>query len=368
MTPTLTNTQPGLALETLDATALKKLASSEGPCITIVIPPRHPGSQEGTRRNQLLGQVQAAAEQLKAKGIDAGNLLSPLEDLLVAPAIDAGGPGFVIFRAPDVIGRFRTLREHPPNAVVGHYFRLAPFIPEVALPAEFFLLGFGRKNLRLYRCAAGECEKIDLPAGVPASVEAAEGFDAAEYEANRSFGGPSGSGRVHFGTLSDREAAGEYLNYFIAVVDRGLRPFLAGKPLFLSGVHEELNAYRRVAHYEHILAPEIDGNTEFVPVSELAAQAAKALEADYRMSTEKALAAWREMTDRTRVASGAVDVLRAAREGRIHKLFIPTTETVETADMAEINSAVAQTLRNGGEVLAVPPANLPEVLAAVLRY
>jgi len=372
MTSAITS-QTGLTLESLNAAALKRLASAEGPCITIVVPSRHPGSREGSRRNQMLALTQSAADQLRSKKIATsnGDLTDPLKELASAQELEAGGPGFIVFRSSDLFGFFSLTREHPASAVADHHFQLAPFLAEVVLPAEIFVLSFSRKNLRLYRCSGPNCERVELPPSVPDSVEAAEGFEPAEHEANRSTGGPGangGMGRVHFGTLSDREAAGEYLNYFIAVVDRGLRDLLGGKPLLLSGVHEELSAYRRVARYEHILEAEISCKADYSPLSELAASAANAVDAHYRARAEKEVAAWRNMPDRTHVASGIEDVLRVARLGRIHKLFVADPPTTEAADLAMINATIALTLRTGGDVLTLAPERLTEGMGAVLRY
>jgi len=285
------------------------------------------------------------------------------------PDLETGGPGFVIFRSQEINERFQNLREHPASASAGPHFKLAPFIPEVTLPSELFVLGFGRKNLRLYHCSGAHCRKVELPEDVPESVEAAERARPGDRQGSliADVHEEGGTG-VHSGGLGDREGAGDYLHYFILEVDRGLRDTLAGKPLLLTGVHEELNAYRRTARYEHILAAEISGSTEYVPLPEIGAQAAKALEEEHQAAAEKAVTAWREMTDRSRVASGLREVLRASREGRVHKLFIPAVEPGDPADTDQVDAAVAETLRHSGDVLAVPPASLPEVIGAVLRY
>lgn len=372
-TPTTTTTADmplaagATGLPFLSAAALKQVVSAEGPWFTLVLPAHRPGSGAGARRAQFESLIQTAAASLQAKKSVVSAMAEPLKELANSAELEAGGPGIVVLRSPNVKEQFSLRRDHPPQAWAGMYPALAPFIPEITLPTDFFVLGFARKNLRLYQCTNGRCQALDLPAGVPDSVESAEAFKPSEHEAGRAASGPdSGGTGVHFGTLSDREAAGEHLHYFITTVDRGLREALAGKPLLLTGVHEELSAFRRFSRYEHLMDGEIPGSTEALSLPELAARATREVEQEHRTQAEKAVAAWREMTDRTRAAGGSKEVLRAAREARVHRLFIP--ETPESGDTEHVNAALAMTLKNGGSVTVAPVEALPEGLAAILRY
>ena len=353
----------------LDPAAMKRLASEGGPCITIAVPPRHPGAAEGSRNNQIRSLVHAAQEQLNARD-RAGQwsgLLDAILELAGAEGMEAGGRGFVIFRTPSLLERYETLDNHPACAVVGDHFLLAPFIPDAFTPRDYFILGLSRKRLGLYRCGNGECRKLELPAAVPASIEAAEGFDPMEYEAGRS-GGAGGDGTVHFGTRTDRDTAPQYLKYFFDAVDRELGKCLEGKPLLLAGVHEEVSAYRLNSRYKHIPAAEIRGNVESLPLKELAARAAEAFGREYQEAGEEVLTAWHELKDRNQTVLGIADVLRVARQGRIHKLCV-AARAEEDADLASsVNAAVALTLANGGNIFSVTADRLPQSLAAILRY
>src|SRR5207237_1791718 len=97
----MTTLTPAATSGILDATAMKFLAGCRGPCITVVIPPHHPGSQEGSRRALVHSLVRAASDQT-ARGKLAGQeeLLAPLEDIARDSGVDAGGHGFAIFRSP----------------------------------------------------------------------------------------------------------------------------------------------------------------------------------------------------------------------------------------------------------------------------
>ena len=178
---------------------------------------------------------------------------------------------------------------------------------------------------------------------------------------------------THFGMLSERDAAGDYLHHFLSSVDKGLTETLDSAPLLLAGVHEEITAYRRAAKYPHILGSEVRGNTEFMPLNQMAARARKEVLADYYMSGQRVLREYQEMTDRARVLSGVREVLEAAAQGRVHRLCVAEGAELNSSHIGNedlVNVAVVQTLRMGGEVFALPSDRMAETgpLAAILRY
>jgi sporulation protein YlmC with PRC-barrel domain len=178
-------------------------------------------------------------------------------------------------------------------------------------------------------------------------------------------------GGVHFGTQSDREALPEYLHHFFGSVDRGLKATLAGKPLLLMGVHEEIAAYRRVAKYAHILTPDYSGNTDFWTTSDIAARAAEACRAYSQELAAKVLAEYQEMAYRGRTLGDVQAIVRAASEGRVHRLCVRNATEVHGPGGEDLlNAGVAETLRAGGEVFTVPQEKMPAAnpMVAILRY
>lgn len=367
----------------LDESALKLLAARSGPCITIQVPGFHPGARDGARRTLLHDLVSSASAQIgAAKVAGAAELLAPLEHIAREEAIEAGGSAFAIFRSPQFIARYATPAGLAGQAVVASHFRLTPFLAAALAPTTFFILGLSKKYLRLFEYKQGECRELPLPDGVPSSLEEAGAFDAPDHDLqNRSAAGSSSGtmGGVHFGTLSDREAKGEYLHHYFLLIDRGLK--LGAAPLLLAGVHEEVAAYRRYAKHGRILDSEIVGTVEFLTLSEIAERASGAAVADHTERGQAVLAAYREMTDRRRTLGDVREVLRAAILGRVHQLcvraqteFVSPMEAevdfVHAAGEDLINAAVVETLKAGGEVFVLPQIAMPATapVAAILRY
>jgi hypothetical protein len=359
---------------------MKFLAGCNGPCITIVVPAHHPGAREGSRKALVHGLVRTAGEQM-TRGKLAGRaaeLLVPLEEIAQESGVEAGGAGFAIFRSPEYTARYylpdKAGTTPAEKMVIADHFYLAPFVADAFAPHEFFVLGLSTKRLRLFRYINGECQELPLPAAVPVSLDAAGGFDQPDHQLeNRSASGPSTGAMkgVHVGTLSDREAFPEYLHHFFGIVDRGLKATVDGKPLLLMGVHEEVAAYRRAAKHPHILIPDVLGSTDVLTTQNVAARAADACRAHYQLLAERVFAEYLEMPDRARTLAHVPAVLRAAAEGRVHRLCVRAGAEMAGAGGEElVNAAIVETLRAGGEVFALQEEKMPAAhpLAAILRY
>jgi len=364
----------------LDSHAMKFLAGRQGPCITVVVPAHHPGAQEGSRKALVHALVRTAGEQMNRGKYarQATELLAPLEEIAQESGVEAGGAGFAIFRSPEYTARY-YLADTPAKSpvdkvVIGDHFYLTPFVADAFAPHEFFVLGLSIKKLRLFSYVNGECKELPLPAAVPASLDAAGGFDKPDHDLEtRSASGKStgNMGGVRVGTLSDREKYPEYLHHFFEIVDRGLKPTVDGKPLLLMGVHEEIIAYRRAAKHAHILNADCVGSIDVLTLPDIETRAAKACRAHHQLIGENVLAEYQEMTDRSRALADVPAVVRAAAEGRVHRLCVRTGAQVAGPDGEDlVNTAVAETLRAGGEVFMLQenkmPPDLP--LAAILRY
>jgi hypothetical protein len=306
----------------------------------------------------------------------APGLVDRIEQMCSDSALETGGHGVVIFCAPDFIACYRVSAKKE-RLLIADHFLLAPFLLDALLPAETFVLGLSTKHLRFFRCSRDECQEISLPNGVPQSLEAAGQFDRGERALeNRSTAGSSTGDmrRVRFGTATDRDTSGAYLHDFFEIVHRGLKPSVARRPLVLMGVREEIAAYRRISDDQVQLLAGEPGNIEFLTPAEIGTRARKATLAEHFNRAERVLTELRELPNRRHVATDAQEVLRAAAQGRVHRLCVRAkTELVDaTVASAEdlVNAAVAETLRTSGEVFVLPQDRLPadQPLAAILRY
>ncbi|MEP7362409.1 MAG: hypothetical protein ABI972_04070 [Acidobacteriota bacterium] len=379
-TPTLASTA-----SVLDAEALRMLAAKTGPCITIVIPDRHPGAPEGSQRALLRRHLQSAQRQLRAGSLAffAETLLARLEEIGLDPALKSGGPGWAIFRMPAFVACYRAHTGMDTLSIASHPL-LAPFVRDALAAPDSVVLGLNSKCLRLFECSRDDCREVELPPDVPLNAEAAGKFGhATRAVENRSmYGSPLGhSGVVRFGTATDRENKDAFLHDFFEVVHRGISPILAGRPLVLMGVQTEIAAYRRAAKGGEELLAGDPANAAILTPSEIGAMAREAVLAHDMARAEAVLAKLKEIRDRSHVSMVAEDVLRAAGAGRVHHLCAregtplmgrmePELDRIRADKEDLVNAAIVETLRTGGTVHMLPQDSMAgtEPLAAILRY
>jgi len=370
----------------LDASTLRHAATFAGPCITLSVPPLLPGAGEGSTSQVLRSLVQTAAKQVASLRLaEAVPVLKRLEEFAAQlGAYPLEKHGFVLFCSPETSARYEAHDAEAPRLVIASHPYLKPFLSLAYAPKDVFTLCLSRKKLRLYRFAGGICHEVVLPKGVPASLEEAGAFEQPDHTLkNRSSAGPSKGSQtaVSFGTGSEREHLLGREEHFFAMVDRGLRPMLAGKSLLLAGVQEEVAAFRRVSHYEQLLPEDLAGNWDYKSEAELAQaiSAAQSLDANRRASA--AFEMFSEKLDRTRTLTDPDEILIGAADGRVHQLFIrrgavtlaklpPELDRVRLAEEDFANACACETLRHGGEVFELDEADLPSdrPMAAILRF
>jgi hypothetical protein len=183
---------------------------------------------------------------------------------------------------------------------------------------------------------------------------------------------------VPFGTGSEREKGNERLHHFFSLVDKGLSDALKGKPLLLSGARYEVASYRRAAVYPHLSPGDLEEDLHTMSVQEIAHLAYQSARMQSASKAEKQLQQLRELAGTQRVSSDIRQIVSAAEEGRIAKLFLAegaefgaTLEALESESSENLlNTAAVLSIRNGAEIFMLSPDTMgPEApIAALFRY
>jgi hypothetical protein len=351
--------------ETVSFSELRNLASAAGPCITIGTLLPNPLETRARLKNASRGIE---------PGLSSGDPAQPVAALLdpIREAVDAietnhvWGKALLILRAPDVFHGYWLRQWRKEVLDVQERFQLRPLLAAIAREQRFHLLCLSQGEVRLFHSTMFQADEVKLPGSVPASLTAWMNARQPDHVLdNRSTGGPStGSMKgVMFGTSSDREKRNEYLRHFFQEVDRGVHAVLREDiaPLVLAGVHDELAIYRRGNTYAHLFEKEVPGSPERVPTQEL-------LERARDLLSQAPSAALRQVlgdVERHPVSWSAKEIPEMAREGRIEDLLIH-----EDVDDDRLDRAAIETLRHGGRVFAVRPAEMPRKgsAMAVLRH
>ena len=381
------------ALERLQVENIGKLAASAAPCITIVLPPYRPGEQSKPMADMLRTYCQDAQRQLEARQIaprDVAGLIEPLLELTKAPEFQSGSRwGRAIFRSPEVFTFLEGLEMVKPGVTVGGCFQIRPVLSNLQLPAEFFVLRLSQKSVELWRWTGLQAQKVELPKGVPRTLDEATAFKPPDHDLeNRSTAGSStGSMRgVRFGTGSGRETAHTYVADFFKAVDRGLHELVhAGDvPLVLAGVDEDTTLYRSISGYRMLLKESIAGSANSpLPEDELMSRAHAIVRSDTAERAASSLNSLKERMAPARFSTELNTILPASVEGRVGWLYLNADARMMGAfdgvrrggrsnwgEEDLLNLAAIETLDHKGLAFSLAAGKMPDgaAVVAVFRY
>ncbi len=379
------------AVESLNLENLQETVRLPGPCISLFLPPYHPGGQAKSMAAILKTNLQEARQRLgllKITESAAADLLEALEDLTRDEQFLGGSQwGRAIFRSPKILRQMELIGPVNEELTIGDCFHLRPILAELHLPREFYLLKVSKEGVELLRCARLEATPVEWPKGVQETLIAALALEPPDHdlENRQVVKGVGSMPGVRFGTGSGRETQKTYLADYYKMVDRGVRELLNGSaaPLVLAGVDEDTVIYRMVNTYPNLLAAGVHGSFS----KSMAGKESDALQQAYWIvrsdSAEKAAVRLREAKERTSPARFSVHldtILHAAVEGRVDRVYLD--ESAQRIGVFAgpkhggrgeedlLNLAAIEAIRNGGQAFALPNSRMPEgaAVAAILRY
>lgn len=374
--------------EVLDPRKIEEILGADGPCVTMVLPPYHPGEPTKSRSTLLKGYIQEASQQLGERKFPkeaVGELLKPLEDLAADAALLTGSHwGRAIFRSPDVFCQFQLTQPVQASLTISGCFAIRRLLPELWAPKLFYILALSKEAVKLFRCTYEGAQAVELPAGVPVTLEDALELEPPDHDLeNRSAIGTT-TGSMHairFGTGSGRETSHAHLADFYKLIDRGIHKVLpAGVPLILAGVDQETAAYRSVSKYPNLVMENLPGSPNLsLQDAQTVSQACSILRAEEFRQEAEALAKAKARSTPGHVSTETGTILHAAFEGRVHQLYLD--EKAEWNDVFErgkyrswgredlLNLAAVETLQQGGKAFELPGGLMDGTRAvAVMRF
>jgi hypothetical protein len=377
---------------------LDKLRACEArPAISLYLPTHKAGReirQDSIRLRNLLSET---AERLRAdrRGPEVDALIEPARRLLDDEEFwRFQEHGLAIFIAPG----FDRIHKLPIGVAeahaIGRHFCIRPLLPLVDATRWFWLLTVSAGRTRLYRGSRWAIEEvggIDLPQGIE------EIYDETLYQ-QQHYASPTGRpGRGAPPGLSYAQSFGDapdtlrktqllqLLRRIVGVVEPVIKREPA--PVILAAQPEIQGNLREMAGWKELLSEGIQENPDAMSNDALHDKAWALLEPDREKSRNDAIGRVNGLVGTGKAATAPEDIVRAARVGRIERLFLVPGGSVwgrmmeaedrvmmhdEKAEGDEdlLNYAAVMTLRQGGEVMPVEPAQLPRPgpAAAILRY
>ncbi|HEX9943452.1 MAG TPA: hypothetical protein VGG03_15665 [Thermoanaerobaculia bacterium] len=365
------------------------------PCVSIYMPTFRAGvetQQNPIRLKNLLRKVQERLEEQGLRPADAAELMTPVRGLVDDQAFwQTQGDGLALFFAPGLFRTYRLPTALDELAVVENRFHLKPLFTVLANGAHFYILALSLKNIRLIAATRYKAEELELP-GVPRSLQEALGDLTRRYTQFQ----PGTSNRISRSPIfpghgkAEDDLKAEILQFFNLADKALLRYMDRDAPVVLAGVEYLLPRYKETTEHPKVLEEGLTGNAEGLSPEELRDMAWEIVEPVLTADRRRAAERYKELLGKGRASSRYEEILPAAHDGRVDTLFVARgvrlwgsydvqkrEARIQGEQAAQRNGsedlldlAAVQTFLNGGQVYAVPQAEVPDgqAMAAIFRY
>lgn len=279
-----------------------------------------------------VGKVRTALSAKSWQNQNAQGLLSFLEGLSSHPHfVDPSTAGLAILasaQSPEQ-AKVLALNFQPEESVtLGERYMLTPLLKVFGSPRPRTVLALAEGGLRMLRGTAQHLETTPLPATFPkdrdevTKFEEASGLDPRHSTQHR-----AGPGRSSHGEGPKESVELEFSKRFYRAVGAALGEILeAQETVLLAGVHEQLSLFRKMNPELPLLHPELNGNFETLAEESLREKATAVL-AEVERDEDRAAVKETQELSCDWWTSDLEQALAAARQGRVHQLFLnPTSQ------------------------------------------
>lgn len=366
-----------------------------GPAVSIYLP-THPASLEGQQDAiRLKNLLREAETSLNDRGLtpdDARRLLKPATKLAEDDAFwHDRRRGLAFFISGDCFRSLRLPREFAEEVAVDERFHVRQLLPLIGSEGSAIVLAISRNGFRLVSVSSQGYRELDASA-LPRNMDEAldiEDADRGEQVHVGAMPGPGGRKRsaVFHGQGGKPDALKQDLEQYFRVAVRVLHTMLkdSREPLVLAGPRYELPIFRYVCDLPQLSVCELYGNFDHSSDQEIFEKAAPVVRDLLQAPLREAATKFARFADSDRALIDVEPLLRAARHGRVETLFLDIraklfgsvdreSESVRLRDASDaedlLDLLAVETLRNGGDVYAVEPNEMPvrAAVAGILRY
>ncbi len=360
---------------------LNALISARGEALISIYLATTPETQHiDAARIRLKQLTNDAVAQLEQVGV-AKRTIWPIEEQLHDLMDDddfwrTQANSLAIFATPDSLRTHRLPNRLTETVQVADRFHLKPLLRAVSMPQHAFVLALAENEVRVIELLGDQpAQEIRVP-GLPK--------DAASV---------AGTANVNSRSYSGRQGGGEgqkhHLRQYCRQIDAALRALLSGRsePLILAATDPLLSIYRSINTHPHLADAAIETSPVRIPAHDLGAEARKIVDQLNAESVADFGRLYAERENEGRATTQVARTARAATFGAVDTLLVDMDSVVpglvdeETGEITfdkedsavsygVIDEIAGRVLANGGRVLAVRRADIPQEaeLAAILRY
>lgn len=381
--------------ERLDVETLTALADTTGDDLRVSLYAPMIKAGPETRQNPIRFKnlLREARDALEQGGLASGDV-----EALLAPATERVDDyefwqhqetGLAMFLGADTAHAFHVPLELGELCVVTDRFHLKPLFPLLTGDGRFHVLALSQNAVRLLECSRHAVREVRLDDDVPRSLADALGHELTEQQLQ--FHTPNrdtGIFHAHGGGTDDVKPE---IRKFLGMVDAGIASYLrqGGRdlPLVLAAVDALAAMYREASDHRLIVDGVVSGNPEQRSAEELHEAAWPHVEPHFDRARHESVERFGQARADGTGSTELGEIVIAAGEGRVDTLFVArgvrrwgrVDEQARRVEEDEahapgnedlLDRAAVATWRNGGEVFAVDPEEVPDeaALAAIYRY
>ena len=335
-------------------------------------------NEDRIKLKNIIKQIRNEYEQAAYKEKDINEYLEPLYEMLENKTLWRNvSDGLAIFLNKKMFKYYLLPVSFPDIYYTGSEFYIAPILQSLTENREFYVLTLALHGVNLYKGDRFGIEPINTDAFLPKNIEEAVGFDYKD-KVLQFRAGQSGSGNtIYHGHGKGDEAKKEEVQKFIQYIDDGLREVIPGddnRPLILACVDYLFGYFKDFSCFKTLYPKHIKESPQNEKPAHLHQKAWKLMQEAIDKEKHKKIEEYHESVKK----SFMIDhILPGATQGRIKTLFLnnrqfewgvfepeqnrvkETHPEPKNGDICLKNQAAIYTFKEGGDIIVMPPDQLP---------
>ncbi len=324
------------------------------PCLSLYQPTHrhHPDNQQDPLRFRQGIQTLESSLRERHSAQETQAMMAPFHELaantnfwnhtLDGLAVFAGAGLFRIFLLP------RTLTE---LAVVADSFHLKPLRKFLQSTGRYQVLALNRSHVRLFEGNRDSLSEIELPPGVPHTIEEALGEEFSEaHHTVSSYGGLGGaSSPMHHGHGSKKDEVDKDTERFFRIVDRAIDEHCSkhsGLALILAALPEYHHLFHKISHNRLLIAEGVHISPDALTLDQLRQKVWAVIEPQYLAQQSQLANEFRVAHAKNLGSDHLEEVARAAVAGRVETLLIEADRQIAGHLDEHTGSIIAADLKN----------------------
>jgi hypothetical protein len=372
------------------------IQSGGGLYVSIFMPTHHRGGMDQQDPIRFKNLLRNSEEKLVAKGMRAAEsrvMLKPAESLITDNLFwRQQGDGLALFMAANQYFYYRLPIVLKEEVGVGDRYYIRPLISLLSNCGLFYVLAVSQNENRLLQCTSNGSVRVNLN-GIPKNLNEALHYEIpdsnTQFHTISQVSGGSGGTSIQSEAVSRADYSKSNILQYFEQVNKGIAKIMKSEqaPLMLAGVDYLHPLYRKANTYRNLLQEGILGNPDGVNDDVLREQAWTIVRPYFDGNKRAAVADFKKSAGTGLTASGLVNVLPAAHQGRVRFLFL-VEGTIQWGNYQEVDGQVMlhdkaelgdedlmdlaafQTLKHDGSVYVLKAEEMPgaEMTLAILRY